>query len=71
MALDHRNDSRTVVATACPFCDAALPEQTSLAVHLDQECPHTTGGHLGGERNDGHQPRAAFKTTDSGTPWVG
>lgn len=47
MPIEER-DSSAVVTTACPYCDAALPEQTSLAVHLAHSCPASGDHHPGG-----------------------
>lgn len=53
MPIEER-DSNAVVTTACPYCDAALPEQTSLAVHLAHSCPATVATRREGahERRD-------------------
>ncbi|MFC7076127.1 hypothetical protein [Haloarcula halophila] len=42
MAIEERPGS-TVVATACPYCNTPLPEQVSLAVHLETDCPAQGG----------------------------
>ncbi|WP_324666063.1 hypothetical protein [Haloarcula sediminis] len=47
MPIEER-DTSAVVTTACPYCDAPLPEQTSLAVHLAYSCPATGGDQPGG-----------------------
>ncbi|WP_276274171.1 hypothetical protein [Haloarcula litorea] len=46
MAIEER-DTSAVVAAACPYCDAPLPEQTSLAIHLERDCPATSGDEPG------------------------
>ena len=48
MAIEQREDSNVVVATACPYCQRSLPEQTSLAIHLERSCPATSNTSPGG-----------------------
>ncbi|MFC7248246.1 hypothetical protein ACFQJ5_16880 [Halomicroarcula sp. GCM10025324] len=48
MAIEEREGSNVVVATACPYCGADLPEQASLAIHLGRSCPATTETPPGG-----------------------
>jgi hypothetical protein len=46
MPIEERPTS-AVVATACPYCETAIPEQASLAIHLER-CPAVDGDQPGG-----------------------
>lgn len=34
----HNGNSRSVVATECPFCEKPIKPQQGLATHLESEC---------------------------------